>query len=75
MIWVADHGKMSETHITLNTVVRLKPLSLQYIAVDLSMSSFLRMKSQGYHTPVWVVCQIKCNVISYHNFIDKKSLC
>ena len=52
VMWFAGHGKMNEdhSHIKLRTMVRFKPLSLRCMAVDLSMSSFLRMKSsQGYH--------------------------
>lgn len=46
-MWFADHGKMNEdhSHVKLRTMVRLKPLSLRCMAVDLSMSHFLRKKS------------------------------
>lgn len=42
VMWFADHGKMNEDHghVKLRTMVRLKPLSLRCMAVDLSMSHF-----------------------------------
>lgn len=42
VMWFADHGKMNEdhSHVKLRTTVRLKPLSLRCVAVDLSMSRF-----------------------------------
>ena len=64
MMWFADHGKMNEdhSHIKLRTMVRLKPLSSRCMAVDVSMSSCLRMESsQGCHT----LCGCMSNEVKY----------